>query len=304
MLLSEAFNLYARDVIVFRNQSISTEIHHSVALKSLLNYGGDTPISELTFEDVRRWKASLESRGLSPLTIRGYLIKLRVVLAYANKKGYECLDPELIQLSKAPQRLPEFLTSKQVSELIKAAPTLRTKAIIALLYGSGIRVGELVSLNRSDLRPDGTFTVIGKGNKLRLCFLDERSQRLINEYLKYRARGRVVYVKAHGRWTNRVRYVVPPDNHPALFVDRFQRRRLKPKDIQMLFMELRQKLGIKETISPHWLRHSYATNLAQNGAHLYTIKRLLGHQSIQTTEVYLHISDIRLQEEYKRFHSV
>lgn len=281
MLISQAFELYRRDVISFRNQSHKTEEHHLVALKSIINFCGDIPLEQLDFEVVRQWKLSLEKRHLANETVRGYLVRLRCVLAHQRVRGEFCLDPARVPLPKRVQRVPNFLTSEQVSLLIDSTGSLSAKAIISLLYASGIRVSELCGLNRGDLRPDKTFTVVGKGSKARICFMDARAADYIAKYLATRT-----------------------DGNEALFISRLSKKRVTPSNIQEIFKHLRKKMGYKDTISPHWLRHSFATNLAQNDAHILTISRLMGHASVETTSVYLHISDQRLQEEYQRHHSI
>ena len=279
MRLSEAFDRYRDDVIVFRNQSPKTEEAHYVALKALINFTGDIDVSEIDFNLVRNWKAFLD-KGRSPKTVRGYIIKLRVVLAYLQRNGVPSLDPELVPLPKAPEKVPTFLTSQQVSHLISTTKSLKAKAIIALLYASGIRVSELCSLNRDDLR-ENSFTVVGKGGKARLCFYDERAESCISNYLARRT-----------------------DNNPALFVSRLkQASRLTPNHIQGIFRNIRER-GTLEVIHPHVLRHSFATNLLKNNANMRYVQVLLGHSSLQTTQMYTHVVDEDLRRVYSSHHTV
>jgi site-specific recombinase XerD len=280
MTISYAFDRYRRDKILFGNQSRKTEEHHAVALKNLIRFTGDIELSELTFDLVREWKFDMESR-LSSDTVRGYLIKLRVVLKYAQRLGEDCLDPELIPLPKRTDKVPNFFTAEQVKLLIDSTSSLQAKTIISMLYASGLRVSELCSLDRNDLRDDCSFTVVGKRGKARLCFIDKRTCNYLKQLLDTR-----------------------DDNNPALFISRLSKKRVTPSNVQEIFKHLRKKNNMVETISPHWLRHSFATNLMQNNAHIYTVSRLMGHSSIETTSVYLHISDSHLQEEYKKHHSI
>jgi len=280
MRLSEAFDLYKRDKIRFGNQSAKTEENHDVARKSFLTFYSDIYLSELTFDMVREWKQANEKR-LSPETVRGYLIKLRVVLKYSKMNGYDCMNYELITLPKRKDKVPNFLTAKQVTKLIDSTSSLQAKAIISMLYASGLRVSELCGLDRNDIRDDCSFTVVGKGGKARLCFIDKRTCEYLKQLLDTR-----------------------DDNNPALFISRLSKRRITPSNVQEIFKHLRKKNGYKETISPHWLRHSFATNLMSNNAHIYTVSRLMGHASIETTSVYLHVSDNHLREEYKKHHSI
>jgi site-specific recombinase XerD len=287
--LSAAFIMYCRDVIVFRNQSAKTEEAHNVALKSLITFlGGDIELSALTFDVVREWKISLEKRNLNPETIRGYLIKVRVVLNYMRLKGSDCLDPSEIPLPMRRQSVPHVLSPLEVQKLIDALDKykrsnklnkLRNKAIISLLYSTGLRVNELCGLNRSDISED-YFTVIGKGGKSRICFIDARSRFLLRDYISQRK-----------------------DNDPALFVSSLNHR-VHPGNVQEVFKYARAKAGFDWPIHPHTMRHSFATNLLKNGASIRHIQLMMGHSSLDTTQIYLKIYDIDIIKAYRDFHTV
>lgn len=290
MLLSEAFASYARDVIIFRNQSSKTEEHHFVACRSLITYIGDIDISRLTFNDVRDWKMSLEKRKLSQNTIRGYLNKLRVVLTYLKKRGINCMDPEFIPLPPRINNIPMFITPEEVKQLIKAVAIkqrgypacnrIRNQAIISLLYASGVRIGELCALNRNSIY-DNSFTVFGKGNKVRLCFIDRRTDELLKKYLSTRI-----------------------DNNQALFLANQTKDRIKPGNIQKMMNAGWKKAGINKPVHPHSLRHSYATNLLRNNANMRYVQELLGHSSLQTTQMYTQVVNEDLKAVYERHHSI
>lgn len=290
MTLSGAFERYRQDKIVFGNQSHKTEESSIYTLRSLTSFiGGDIELSDLTFEIIRKWKLSLEKRGLVSRTIRGYIINLRVVLKYMKQLGVDCIDHELISIPKRVDRPPSVLSSEDVSNLLKLVDEtsncsllnkVRNKAIISLLYSSGIRISELCSLNREDVK-ESSFTVFGKGQKSRPCFIDERTRALLDEYLALRT-----------------------DAEPALFVDGFVCSRVKSGSLQALFRRLTKRGGFKKPIHPHLLRHSYATNLLKNGCHIYTLSRLMGHSNIATTQIYLHLYDAELAEAHQKYHSI
>lgn len=273
MTISEAFEAYRIDVVVFKNQSSKTEENHIIAQHALVRFFGDIDVTSLTFEDVRQWKTHLD-KTRSQDTVRNYIIKLRVVLGYLRTRGYDVIEPSTIPVPKRLNKPPKCISSQDVKTLIDATPNIRSKAIISLLYSSGIRVSELCSLNRDDLH-NKRFTIHGKGNKSRLCFYDTRTNVLLRQYLATRI-----------------------DSSPALFYT--PQGRISPGTVQELFKRLRKKTGI-EGVHPHTLRHTFATELMQNGMHIYNIARLMGHNSIQTTQIYLTVSDPRLEEDYRRF---
>jgi len=290
MTISQAFAAYATDVIAFRGQSSKTEETHNVCRKGLLRYFGDINMSDLTFPMVRDWKLDMDKR-VSASTCREYIIRLRVVLEYLKLQGVPVLDVALIPVPKRPDRVPDFITKDDVSTLINtvlkprrgypAINRYRNAAIISLLYASGIRVTECVSLNCADIRDDGTFTVVGKGKKARLCFTDPRTRELIGEYLALRS-----------------------DSCAALFISNAGSQRLTTKMVQSIFRLAREKAGFTAPIHPHTLRHSFATNLLRNNANMRYVQTLLGHSSLATTEMYTHVVNEDLHRVYQQFHTV
>lgn len=279
MLLSEAFACYRRDVIVYRNQARKTEENHNITAKVFINFVGDIEVSQLTFDHIRSFTDHLRSHGRCENTIRGYVIKIRNVIGYLNILGIETIKKDLISVPKRVEATPTVIDSCLVEKLIRSTSMCRNKAIIALLYSSGIRVSELCSLNIADIRGD-TFTVNGKGNKLRPCFIDKRAKYWIECYLAERT-----------------------DNHEALFLTQTGERMTCGR-VQEIFKYMRKAAKIKEPIHPHTMRHTYAVNLLKNGCHLYTLSRLMGHSSVQTTQAYLQLEDPELKEAYKRYHTI
>jgi integrase/recombinase XerD len=277
MLLSEAFAVYAAEVISYRNQSSATAKTNARALQLFVQAVGDIEVCSLRFEQVVLYKRYLESSGLSQNTIRLYIINLRNVIHYLNQKGIECINYEIIGLPKSQAVTPKIITEKEVQLLINSTKILRNKVIISLLYSSGVRVSELCRLKRDDIRED-KFTIYGKGGKYRLCFIDKRTQRLLEQYLATRT-----------------------DDMPQLILSRGGRS-MTPLKVQNIFKAVRRQSGIKTQVSPHTLRHAFATDLLKNGCHLYTLSRLMGHASTRSTEIYLHLQDPELEAAYKKFH--
>lgn len=276
MLISEAFEKYRQDVIVFANQSKKTEENHLVCLKALLIFFGDIQIELITFQMVRLWKLELE-KGRSAETVRNYIIKLRNVLKYLERQGVPVLNYESIPVPKRTDKVPVFLDKTQVTTLINNTDRIKNKAIVSLLYASGIRVSECCSLDRGQIK-DRSFTVVGKGGKARLCFIDERTDTLLRLYLGSRK-----------------------DNLTPLFLTD-SGNRITPSAIQDTFKTIRKRTGID--CHPHTLRHSFATNLLQTNTNLYHVSRLLGHAQLTTTQQYLHAVDYDLQRVYQEHHTI
>lgn len=308
MVLSEAFEAYRLDCIVFRNQSKKTEENHLVCKREIISFLGDIPTEELTFEMVRNWKLHLEKKRASE-TVRNYIIKLRVVLAYLEVNQVPCLKSSQVPVPKRSDRVPDFITKEQVSALIEANSAIRNKiraarnkAMISLLFCSGIRVSELCGLNRGDIN-NGSFTVIGKGQRARLCFVDERTEKLLDDYLTMRNKGFCVYWFSGGKESKRVRACYKPDNQEALFIDHGTSTRVTSGAVQEVFRHSRKNAGIKKHVTPHTLRHSFATNLLMTNTNLFYVQQFLGHRSLDTTRQYLHVVNKDLEKVYREHHT-
>lgn len=291
MLISEAFELYRVEHIVYLNQSRRTEEQHQCALKRLLKFiGEDIPVASLTFEIIRKWKVSLD-KDCSPTTVRGYILKLRVVIKHLNlRKVPNVIDHQMIGVPKRKQALVEYLEKEEVAEMIAFAFTskwatkinrARNAAIIALIYASGIRLSELINMDIGDIHKDDTFTVIGKGRKPRLCFADDRAVYYINEYLSLR-----------------------DDNNRALFITQSTLGRISESTVQLLVRNAAKGAKIDRHITPHTLRHSFATDLLKNNTNMLYVRDFMGHNSIQTTEMYTHVVNEDLRSIYAEKHTV
>lgn len=276
MLLTVAFERYRQDVIVFTNQSKKTEENHLVCLRALLIFFGDIDIEKLSFEMIRLWKSEL-TKIRSPDTVRNYVIKLRVVLSYCHRQGRPVLNPELLPIPKRRDKVPLFLTKEQVQLCIDSTSKIKNKTIVSLLYASGIRVSELCSLDIGEIHGE-TFTVVGKGGKARLCFLDGRTIYLLEQYLSSRG-----------------------DNRAALFLSDTGAR-ITPGTIQETFKSIRRRTGL--AVHPHTLRHSFATNLLSTNTNLFHVSKMLGHAQLSTTQQYLHVMDPDLQRIYREHHTI
>lgn len=255
-------------------------VHYGAAVRYWAEIIGDKELSEITMDDIAHFKTGLRTYGAHRCnnTIRNYICDLRMVLRYWKLRGEDCLDYELIPPPKREPVIPAFLTAEEVDKIIDSTPIVRTKFIVSLLYASGIRVSELVQLNRDTIK-DGMFTVIGKGKKPRICFIDERSEYYMNLYLSDRT-----------------------DRLDALIATK-DGTRASVSTIQMVIRNACIKAGIQKKVSPHTLRHSFATNYIGNGGNIRHLADLLGHSSLNTTAHYTHLINNDLMREYQRFHS-
>lgn len=291
--ISEAFELYRVEVIVYKNQSAKTEEMSGLAAKSLINYCGDIPVSQSTFDLVREWTSDLRKTRRSN-TVRGYILKLRVVLRHLKRSGYDVMDSELIGVPKRDSHVVDYLEVDEAKRLLEASfepgsgystfKRYRNRAIIALLFSAGIRNGELCSMDRHQIK-DGinSFTIIGKGNKPRVCFIDPVTHRYIDEYLALR-----------------------DDPYPALFVSEQQkgREKINPGVVQMVVKNAAIKAGLEKNIHPHTLRHSSVTDLLKNNTNIVYVKELLGHASIQVTMTYTHVANEDLHQIHRPKHTI
>lgn len=290
--LSEAFDNYLNDVIIYQNQSSRTIEMHNLVKKRFVDFAGDIPVSELNFATIRGWRDQMASEHMKANTIRGYLVKVRVVVKYLNINGYKCINAETIGIPKRETVPVDCLDFDEVELLVRTAfmksvgyskfKRYRNRAMLALLFSSGLRVGELCSLNVCQIKPgENTFTIIGKGDKERLCFMDDQTHAFIDEYLALR-----------------------DDNERALFVaENNKGARVHKGVVEMVVKNCARRAGLRSTIHPHTFRHSFATNLIKNNANVVSIKEMLGHENIQTTMTYTHIANEDLLRAYKQSHT-
>lgn len=252
----------------------------------------------ITLELVRKYRLFLNREisdaGLEKSTQNYHLIALRSFLKYLAKRDISSLSPEKIELARMPERQVGFIEGEDLERLLnaplkteeKTVIQYRDKAILELLFSTGLRVSELSSLTREqvNLKKDD-FTVRGKGMKLRIAFLSNQAKFWIQKYLDARS-----------------------DMSLALFVRHDKARgaqfpkSLTPRSVQRIVKRYAKMAGITREVTPHTLRHSFATDLLSNGADIRSVQAMLGHASITTTQVYTHVTNKRLKEIYKTFH--
>ena len=278
MLISDAFDLYEKNYMAIRHQSRRICETHSVCKRWLIEAVGDKDMAELTVADISNWIKNMRKTKCTN-TCRNYVTRLRVVADYIDLLGLPTLKAALIPIPKREATVPAFLTAQEVDAMIENSYSLRNAFVISLLYSSGIRLSEMLQLNRGQI-VDQQFTVIGKGSKARLCFIDDRTQALMDEYLATRK-----------------------DNSEALIVSAQNKQRMTPTNVQLLIKNSAERAGIKQRVTPHTLRHSFATNFLKNNGNMRYLSTMLGHSSLDTTMIYTHVVDNDLREQYKKYHT-
>ena len=229
---------------------------------------------------VREFRIYLNRQGLLAKTQNCYLIALRGFLGYLAKRDIKALIPEKIELAKEKQREVNFLEAQELARLLVSPRKARDRAILAVLFSTGLRVSELVALNKSDINLErGEFWVRGKGGKIRPVFLSEIAINILREYLRKRK-----------------------DTNLALFVSKRKRERLTSRSVQRIVKKAAIGAGITKKVTPHTLRHSFGTDLLRAGADLRSIQQLLGHSSITTTQIYTHVTNRELKKVHEKFH--
>lgn len=281
-----------------KGRSVKTVENYDRYLARFLNHTKITSPARLTEPVVREFRIWLNrqpgvSGDMKKKTQNYYLIALRAFLKYLRKQGIESLSPERIELAKVGGRDLDLITADELNRLMKG-PTgeslqaLRDRAILELLFSTGLRVSELCSLNADiDLTRD-EFSVRGKGDKVRVVFLSPAAKRTIAEYLKKRGdMGEALFV-GYGRGGKSGKGK--------------DAGRLTPRSVERIVKQYAINGGITRKVTPHVIRHSFATDLLENGADLRSVQALLGHANIATTQVYTHVTDKHLREVHRTFH--
>lgn len=289
------------------------EVDKGLSQATITNYGfylnrfadfcaerGITKPEKISKEIVHKFRLMLsrstdrDGEVLKKNTQNYHLIALRGFLKYLSKNDIKTLEPDKIELAKQEMRQVDFLEGSDLEKLLDAPSLtrdpeiikLRDKAILELFFSTGLRVSELAKLAQDQINLDkDEFSVRGKGKKVRVVFLSERARDHIKKYL----------AKRH-------------DPNPHLFIahDRASSDSdspITPRSIERLVSKYARLVGIMKRVTPHTLRHSYATDLLMNGADIRSVQSMLGHSSITTTQVYTHITDQQLRDVYKAFHS-
>lgn len=284
-----------------RGRSVKTVENYDRYLERFFAFAKVKTVSQLSETQIREFRLHLNRQAGSKVggrvepmkrrTQNYYLIALRAFLKFLRKRGIEALSPERIELAKVPERQIDLISPVELKRLL-AAPDQKTlegkrdRAILEFFFSTGLRISELcgLSIDDVDLTRD-EFSVRGKGDKVRVVFLSDAAKKSVGEYLAARK-----------------------DLEEALFI-RYGRKahdggdsRLQPRAVQRLIKFYAGKAGITRKVTPHVIRHSFATDLLSNGADLRSVQALLGHANIGTTQVYTHVTDKHLREVHKKYH--
>lgn len=303
MNLQELKTQFLEYVEIEKGRSPKTVENYDHYLSKFFEYGKITKPSEITEELVRQFRLQLnrQSAGnnratgatLKKRTQNYYLIALRSFLKFLIKRKISSLAPDQIELAKVGERSIDIISQTELNRLLEAPNReddperkARGKAILELLFSTGLRVSELCSLTRDiDFTAD-EFPIRGKGDKVRVVFLSDDAKKAVKDYLALRK-----------------------DMLDALFVkakvdpQRGEEEGLTRRSIERLVKRYATIAGISKKVTPHVIRHSFATNLLSNGADLRSVQALLGHAHIATTQIYTHVTDKHLKEIHKKFHS-
>lgn len=284
---------------IAQNKSPKTLENYKHYLKRFEDFlAEDIDPKNLTLQKIQNYRLFLnrliDDKGnqLNIKTQNYHIIALRAFLKYLTKNDVKTLAPEKIELAKIPQRTVEVISREELERIFNAVDHAkksgyRDTAILETLYSTGLRVSELASLNRAqvDLKRR-EFMVRGKGRKPRIVFLSKNAAEAIGKYLKFR-----------------------DDNLNPLFINNLkkeiledEKRRLTTVSIESLVRKYALKAGVIKKVTPHTLRHSYATELLMNGADIRSVQEMLGHSSITTTQIYTHVTDKKLKEIHDKYH--
>ncbi len=300
MKLSDAITMFLEHVEIGKNQSLKTVKNYRHYLSRLETFAGPMEAEDVGLPLVMKYRLHLNrltdknGKTLSKKTQNFHLIAFRAFLKFMIRQDYNVLAPDKIELGKEEQREVSFLNREELERIfdvidIGTSAGLRDRSILETLYSTGLRVSELVSLNREQMNLDrGEFMIRGKGRKTRIVFLSKRATEWLQRYFKTRT-----------------------DNASPAFLNFKPRKqndfigeekRLTAVSIEVMVRRYARLAGLVKKVTPHTLRHSFATQLLMEGADIRSVQEMLGHASISTTQIYTHITNTKLKEIHDKYH--
>lgn len=320
--LSSYLTEFLEHLEIERNRSEKTVKNYHFYLERFLDWHGtDKKPASITGEAVRKFRlwlnrlVDVHGEPLKKNTQNYHLIALRSFLKYLAKRDINTLAPEKIELMKMPDREVSFLEGSDLNRLLEAPikniprgdisrdiasqkilVAFRDKSILEMLFSTGLRVSELAKLKKDNVNLEKEeFTVFGKGKKTRVVFLSEQARYWIKKYLAVRKDMNPYLFVSHDKRTKSQKQVKEGKLEDT-------DKPITPRSIQRAVQKYALAAGITKPVTPHTLRHSYATDLLQNGADIRSVQSMLGHSSITTTQIYTHITDKELRNIHKKYH--
>jgi len=315
MKLSELKRQFLEYIEIERGRSLKTVVNYNRYLDKFIEFAGDINPEDITDNIFREYRLFLnrqtikQNRGkslyqrdgrsetLKKRTQNYYLIALRAYLKFANRIGIKTMSPERIELAKVGERSLDLISREDLEKIMQGPDTttikgLRDKAILELLFSTGLRVSELCSLPRDiNLKVD-EFSVRGKGEKVRVVFISDEAKDALKKYLEKRDdMSDALFVQ-----------VASPIKNSDKEVNEISGA-LTSRSVERIIRFYAIKAGISKKVTPHVLRHIFATDLLSNGADLRSVQTMLGHANIATTQIYTHITDKHLRDIHKNFHN-
>lgn len=279
---------FIRYLEIEKNYSPNTVINYRIDLRSFRDHAVGLDLEKIDYLFLRKYLAILKEKNLSSRTIGRKLSALRSFFRFLAREGYLKSNPiRILSSPKAQKHLPLFMTEEEVGLLIESAQAkndtdergLRDRAILETFYSTGLRISELVGLSVQDVDfISGVVKVMGKGRKERIAPIGERALKTLRQYLGKRKK-----------------------ESEALFLNK-SGRRLSSRGVRGIVDKYIRLMGMKQGMSPHTLRHSFATHLLNRGADLRTVQELLGHANLSTTQIYTHMTTEKLKNVYDHAH--
>ena len=290
MEINDLKRKFLEHIEVGLGRSLKTIENYERALNVFIKQTEITSVEEITSDlihDFRLWlnrQTGTDGSMKKNTQNNSYLVPIRVFLKYIHSQGFKSISPSDIVLAKVPQRMIDTLSSKEVGQLFEATKdegllNIRDKAILHFLFSTGLRVSEMVALSRYIDLSTGEITIRGKGDRVRTIFVSKEAHSAFKKYNDARV-----------------------DTGDAMFVSK-KGGRLTQRSIERIVVKHALRAGLSKKVTPHTLRHAFATDLLYNGADIRSVQELLGHSNISTTQIYTHITNKRLKDIHTKFHN-
>ena len=302
MNIHNALEQFCEYLEIEKGRSLKTVQNYRYYIKSYINFSSAKIIKDINAESIRIFRlhlnrrAGIKIRGQSLTTMKKrtqnyYLIALRMFLKYLTKQGHKVYSAEHIELAKTSETHINHLEITELKRMINVSKKhLRNNAILHMLFSTGLRVSELCSLNHDIDLTQEEMTIRGKGGKLRIVFLSENAKKSVLKYLATRTdMDEALFIQEGSQVVRR------EENNISI--------RLGVRSVERIMKQIAIEAGISKRVTPHTIRHSFATDLLRNGADIRSVQIMLGHSNISSTQIYTHITDKHLHFIHKKFHN-